>query len=221
MFVEIDGVRYVEPDQSGCSSLLEPLTILDMPILSPAPLRSFAQLGPGLAGADQDTMRLIGVLGDMVHEYRIEKSTYHIVQVYRYIAGDTTFQADYYYTDHHGIPALRMMALFGDTSITGQGGYRFSAIRINGETSVRSVRDSRDAVRPVRLIRAPGGLHLANPFSTRASYAILDTRGRRIGRGTLSRGARFIPLPRYGAAGRYLVRFDSPDGSRAIRIVVQ
>ncbi len=188
-------------------------------MLSPEPLLALKNQNPQLV-TDPDGMHwLIANGGDIFYVYGIDPSSFYITRMEQRTSSDTTFSADYYYYTHNGIPVLRMMAMNGDTSITGSGGYRFSNIRINGETNSRNTNRAKKRSRDVlQYTDTELIILLSNSAQPGSYYSIRDIRGALIEKNALKPGATSIRLPSPAAAGQYILEWNRGAGTKSALI---
>jgi len=108
-------------------------TVITDPILSSSPVQNWAALGAVVAedSTDSCVITFSVTAGTTTYDYRITIDKVHWVQTALQISGGLAYSAAYVYAYHEGIPVLRKVALYGDTTMA-RGGIEFSNIRVNG-----------------------------------------------------------------------------------------
>jgi hypothetical protein len=121
-------------------------SVLSDPILSSAPIQSWAALGAVVAEdyADSCVITFSVVVNTVTYDYRITVDKVHWVQTSLQISGGLVYSAVYVYAYHEGIPVLRKVALGGDTTMA-LGGIEFGEIRVNGILGVKPRVEARRA----------------------------------------------------------------------------
>lgn len=201
---------------------MEPYSILNQPVLSSKTMDDIGELNPELSQAEQDTFQLSFTGGDRTYTHWIEKERWVVVRI-QHSGG---FDANYYYEDFNGIPALCMMALQGDTLLTdGGGGYRFSNIRINGLTGIKqTVQSSSRSVLNIRYDGPTITVFTPLHWSKSGAVSIFSSDGRMLysrkinGRHIILNTKDFRHVP---AQGYYILSWESKTHTAAYPFLLQ
>lgn len=175
-----DTSWYTYTKSTPCAVSLN-IGLLNAPILSSATLALWQANDATVAYEDDSTCIVtfeepVGTTYNY-YDFTVDKTRW--LQTVLSITGFTRYHAKYLYDELQGLPVLRKVALFEDTTM-GRGGVEFYDIEINGELPVVfcSTRPTMAAVGPRDQPRLLLGRHSRHPIAGRGSSAMYMLTGR-------------------------------------------